>query len=56
MKKLFQLRDLRTNKSIPNIFFPDKTKAKAERDRLNEEAGARHFVVTPGPDHWKFRQ
>lgn len=53
MKKLFAIRDTRTNKLIPELFFEDKTKAKNARNELNSAAGKECFVVTHGPDHWK---
>lgn len=57
MKKLFQLRDTRTNTNVPNLFFTDKFKAKEKRAELNPKDSAdrevMHYVVTPGPDHYK---
>lgn len=51
MKKLFALRDTRTNK-ITTTYFGDKQKAKEARDELNSSEG-NHYVVTRGPDHKK---
>lgn len=54
MKKLFAIRDTRTNKTLPELHFSRKKDAKDARDALNLSAGAEAFVVTPGPDHWKY--
>lgn len=53
MKKLFAIRDTRTNKILPQLHFSSKGDAKAARDALNISAAEQQFVVTPGPDHWK---
>ena len=50
--RLFALRDTKTNKVIPDAFFPDKPSAKKMRDQLNESGGT--VVVTPGPDHRRY--
>ena len=47
--RLFALRDTRTNKVIPDLFFASKPEAKKERDRRNADGG--QYVVTVGPDH-----
>lgn len=53
MKKLFAIRDTRTNKCLPGAYFSDKKLAKQARDEHNTAAGTKVFVVTHGPDHWK---
>lgn len=53
MKKLFAIRDTRTNKVLPQLYFSEKRDAKAARDALNLSAMEQQFVVTPGPDHYK---
>lgn len=50
--KLFAIRDLTTNRIIPDLFFSDKVKAKAKRDEL----GAGTHCVTYGPDHRHFQR
>lgn len=49
--RLFAIRDLSTNRILPNLFFPSKPEAKAERDKL----GAATHCVTYGPDHHAYR-
>lgn len=53
MKKLFTIRDTRTNCCVPDSFFSTKPAAKRARDEFNSAAGSNVFVVTPGPDHRK---
>ena len=53
---LFALRDTRTNKTLPNTFFSSKSEAKRTRDQLNSTNSAANYVVTPGPDHHKYRR
>lgn len=48
--RLFVLRDNRTSKVIPDLFFHCKSEAKRHRDQLG---GADLYSVLPGPDHWK---
>jgi hypothetical protein len=59
MKKLFALRDTRTDKLVPDQFFADKMKAKQARTTANPKDDDGNevmlFVVTYGPDHWKFK-
>lgn len=47
--RLFALRDVSTNKTIPDLFFHDKPSAKRARDEHNAKGGT--LVVTAGPDH-----
>lgn len=54
MKKLFAIRDTKTNKLVEGMYFDAKPKAKNARDTMNQEDGGNRFVVTYGPDHWKF--
>lgn len=49
--KLFAIRDLNTGRIIPNLFFPTKTAAKAQREALGEKT----HCVTYGPDHRHFK-
>lgn len=49
--RLYAIRDRHTGRILPNLFFPNKVAAKAERDRL----GVNDYCVTPGPDHRRFR-
>lgn len=53
MKKLFAIRDIRTNKVLPEIHFSEKRLAKIARDELNSRVESLYFVVTAGPDHYK---
>lgn len=53
MKKLFAIRDIRTNKVLPGIHFSNKHDAKTARNELNARAEGLYFVVTAGPDHYK---
>jgi len=46
--RLFTLRDVSTNKVVPELFFGSKPEAKRERDA---RGGVTKFTVTPGPDH-----
>jgi hypothetical protein len=48
--RLFALRDIATNKIVPELYFGSKQEAKRERD--SRPAG--QFVVTPGPDHRRY--
>lgn len=52
--RLFALRDTKTNKINPDVFFSDKPAAKKARDKLNA-APPGGWVVTPGPDHRNFK-
>ena len=54
--RLFALRDTQTNKTLPDTFFPSKSEAKRMRDQLNSTHSAANYVVTPGPDHHKYRR
>lgn len=56
MKRLFQIVDTRTGKSIEELFFHDKMLAKAHRRQLNDniETGLLRYIVSPGPDHHKY--
>lgn len=49
--KLFSIRDLRTGRTIPNMYFSSKAAAKAKR----EELGAQFYCVAYGPDHRHFK-
>jgi hypothetical protein len=51
--RLFALRDTKTNKLVPDAFFSDKPAAKKARDELNSQGD--NVVVTPGPDHRRFK-
>jgi hypothetical protein len=48
--RLFAIRDLRTGRMIPDLFFANKAQAKAKR----MEMGADTHCVTYGPDHRHF--
>ena len=48
--RLFALRDIATNKIVPELYFGSKQEAKREPDR--RPAG--QFVLTPGPDHRRY--
>jgi hypothetical protein len=55
--KLFQIVDTTTGKVVPNSFFPDKMLAKKARRELNESANSPvRYIVSPGPDHRKYRK
>ncbi|MBS0453997.1 MAG: hypothetical protein JSS14_22065 [Proteobacteria bacterium] len=54
--RLFALRDTRTNKTVPELHFPNKPEARAERDARNRQLGeGLTYVVTYGPDHRHYR-
>ena len=53
--RLFALRNIRTNKLVPELYFNSKPEAKRKRDAINEEAKTNVYVVTVGPDHDRFR-
>lgn len=48
MKRLFSLK--RHGHQLPDLFFPNKVEAKAQRDTLNKLYGG-GYTVTRGPDH-----
>jgi len=62
MKKLFQITDThapRGQRTVPGLFFSNKQDAKAVRRKLNKgEKSFRslRFIVSPGPDHDRYRQ
>ena len=49
--RLFALRDLKTGRIIPDLYFFAKPAAKAKREELGRET----HCVTYSPDHHKFR-
>ena len=59
--RLYQITDTAAsgkNRAVPDAYFSDKAKAKAERQRLNgDESDARNlrYVVSPGPDHRNYK-
>jgi len=53
--KLFALRNIATKKLAPEGFFPNKPAARARRDELNKAEKQVLYVVTPGPDHRRFK-
>lgn len=52
--KLFALRNTATKKLLTD-FFPNKPAARARRDELNQTEKQVLYVVTPGPDHRRFK-
>ena len=56
MKRLFAIRNAQTNNIVKDVFFQEKLAAKHARDDLNQPLDAPIFVVTLGPDHWKFKK
>lgn len=55
--KLFQIVDTSTGKVVPDTFFKDKPNAKKARRELNESANSPvRYIVSPGPDHRKYRK
>lgn len=54
MKHLFAIRNTRTKKLVPGLFFESKPAAKKERDARNAIEESPVFVVTYGPDHRLF--
>lgn len=52
--RLFALRNITTNRRIPDVYFPDKPAARKERDRLNAQSDSDRYVITTGPDHRRF--
>lgn len=55
MKRLFVVKDSTTKRMYKDEFFDCKKKAKALRIQLNEELGRDQYIVSPGPDHHKFK-
>jgi hypothetical protein len=53
--RLFQLTDIRTKKPVTGLFFSNKHNAKCSREKMNEAEKQLRFIVSPGPDHEKFR-
>jgi hypothetical protein len=53
MLRLFALRTLSTKRLVPNLYFPSKPLARAERDRLNKQ-DANSVCISYGPDHRHF--
>ena len=51
--RLFAIRDTSTNKLVPDTWFSSKDAAKRARDELSQDGG--RYVVTPGPDHRRYR-
>lgn len=49
--RLFAIKDTTSGRIVPNLFFSDKMKAKAERTNL----GAGTHCVTYGPDHRHYK-
>lgn len=49
--RLFAIKDLRTNRLVPDLYFSSKQQAKAVRDEL----GPNNHCVTYGPDHRHYR-
>lgn len=46
--RLFALRDNKTSKPVPDLYFSSKPEAKRERDA---RGGPAVYSVTVGPDH-----
>ena len=54
--RLFALRNAASKKVVDGVFFADKISAKKARDTYNAQAtGGVQYVVTPGPDHRRYR-
>lgn len=49
--RLFALRDLRTGRPVPDLYFSEKPKAKAKRDELGKDT---HCVIY-GPDNRHYK-
>jgi hypothetical protein len=49
--RLFAIKDLKTGRVFEET-FEDKMHAKLRRNELNGES--KRYVVTPGPDHYKY--
>ncbi len=54
MKRLFAVLDTQNNKIVEDQYFQDKESAKKVREELNGGKNVR-YIVTPGPDHHKYR-
>ena len=52
--RLFAIRDTQSNKLIPDVYYVSKPEAKRARDNMN--GATSRYVVTPGPDHYKYRR
>lgn len=52
--RLFAIRDTQTNKLVPDAYYVSKLDAKRARDGLN--GPSKRYVVSPGPDHHKFKR
>jgi hypothetical protein len=57
--RLFMLRNIHTGKLYAegdNVAYSDKATAKLKRDELNEsKQQGIGWVVTCGPDHWRYK-
>lgn len=53
--KLFALRNITTKKLLTEEFFSNKPAARVRRDELNQAEKQVLYVVTPGPDHRRFK-
>lgn len=53
--RLYVIRDTHTRQLIPGLYFTDKPGAKKERDAMNDAAGHKRYVVSLGPDHYRFK-
>lgn len=53
--RLYQLVDTKSNRVVPDFYFPNKMEAKKERRNLNEFDSEGNeilrYVVSYGPDH-----
>lgn len=52
--QLFALRNIATKKLLTE-YFPNKPAARVRRDELNQAEKQILYVVTPGPDHRRFK-
>lgn len=63
--KLFTIRDPRTNKRIPDLFFTAKPAARVKRDELNaamprdpqrpNAMPTASYTIATGPDHKSYK-
>ena len=59
--RLYQITDTTTKKPIEGLYFSNKKLAKAKRRELNGDNESTtpsqllRYVVSPGPDHRKYR-
>ena len=55
MKELFGILNVKTGKVVDNKYYDNKMVAKQVRNDLRDQNPGTIYLLTPGPDHHKFR-